>query len=455
MRYSAWLPWLVVASLGYTPCMMAAAKTGKVFFDQSSSTTLTLYQNRGIVQQSFDILPDEKGQLILEGMVNNWDEDSLDIHYQDDNRSIGADRVWWHSQGLNRDSLYGRLVGKPVELIGGGLNVPVQGEMLAYDKGMALVQGSNGRQYVVDWHDSQGFRLASRDKLFSDDDYTNRIHASFNDKITTNNLRVNYITSSLSYSSHYRMVLSDNKTASLDLSALLENHSSKDFSDASVRLVAGDIYATPVMARGLSAMSMDAASTTGTRVGEVLVMPVSESLQLKNNTSQQVHLYDRQNIKLDKRYLLEVYGRSNARKDMERPHRIFRFKADADLPAAQVTVLEKDGKGQMVISSESRLDQTTAGDIVHLSLGDAMAVRVERKRLSSKSEGNELITTWQAMVYNDRNEAISLIIRDQERSLLRLGNVKGGKLEGAPAIRIDVPAGESKQVSYSAFYSSK
>ena len=210
-----------------------------VSVNESDSTLLTIYPDKTLVRQQFTVTPSDKGLIQVKGMPSDWLEDSLELDFRDGSVSQLPEKLWWYRGGLDRDSLYRKLVGKGVELVGGGLNVSVQGTLLTYDHGVALVQGSNGRQYLVDMQDAQGFRIVARETVFTEKDYQPVLNAEFSQKSLSGNLRLAYSTPSISYNSHYRLTLEQKSKARLELKTLLSNNTDTDYSNARIRLVSG------------------------------------------------------------------------------------------------------------------------------------------------------------------------------------------------------------------------
>ncbi|WP_252179832.1 DUF4139 domain-containing protein [Endozoicomonas sp. 4G] len=447
----------VVLTAMSTQMVMADEQAGRVEVSHANSTRLTLYPDKALVRQQFNVLPGPEGTLVVEGMADDWEDDSLELEYLKDKQGLVPDSLTWHRGGLDRDHLYHRLIGKSVELVGGGLNVPVQGVMLSYDSGMALVQGSNGRQYLVDWNDPQGIRLASREQVFLEKDYQTRLIARFPNLDGTDQLRLSYITPSIRYSSHYRMTLDDSGKARIELTALLNNNTETDYSNADVKLIAGDT-GRPDVGYARKMVKMNAAAMSGQesqRVGEVMVIPLpQDQTKLTPFSWQQMTLYKDDQIALEQYYQLDVYGRSYSgnSSDLLRPRLHYRFKAERDLPAGKVRILEPAGDGTMIISGNAVIPQTIQGDYAHLAMGEALTVRVERKRLDSQHSEKRLVSRWQTTVFNDSDEAVTVMITDRDQSLIKLEDVKGGTLEQTDSIKVKVPANGKKTVSYASLY---
>ena len=425
---------------------------------EADSTLLTLYPNKTLVRQRFSVKPSGDGFIRIEGMPTDWLENSLEVDYRDNNKSQLPEKLWWHRGGLDRDVLYRKLIGKNVEVVGGGLNVPVLGTLLAYDRGVALVQGNNGNQYLVDIQDAGGFRVIPRDSLFTEADYQPFLHIGFGKKTVSGHLRLAYSTPSLRYSSHYRLTLEQKGMARLELKMVLTNNTDTDYNNARVRLVSGDTGAPPAYAREMvmfDAVSASPKAGYAERVGEVLVSALPDTTNIPARSSQQVSLYSENSLKLEKVYVLDTYGRSwsSSGQALERPRLSYRFKVADDLPAGAVDIFEEDPEGNLMISGHAHLPQTTSGDTARLTMGEALTVRVERSRVDrSQKNGNELIVQWQATIYNDQNESATLLLADHDRSLLRLDNVTNASLEAPSVLRVKIPAGDKKTISYSAVY---
>ncbi|MGB1272431.1 MAG: DUF4139 domain-containing protein, partial [Endozoicomonas sp.] len=362
-------------------------------------------------------------------MPDDWQEGSLELGYQDGDRRQVPERVWWPKGGLGRDLIYRRLVGKTVEVIGGGLNVAVQGALMTYDRGMGLVQGSNGRQYLVDFQDPQGFRMVSRDSSLSRQDYFPFLMADFGQQQVKGTLKLSYLTHSIRFSSYYRLTIESDQRARLELRAIISNHTDADYSNAKVRLVSGNAAGSPGVLRNtamMEAAAPESQNSMGRRVGEVLVTSLPDPLLLTPQSSHSVSLHHRENLALEKRYVLTVYGRSTGSRsaNMERPKLTYRFKTEVDLPGGAVNLYEEGPDGVAVISGYGGLPKTTAGDMARLNMGEALAVRVERSWVDTQQKpDNGLQVQWQATVYNDQKEPVTLLLADRDRNLLKISDL--------------------------------
>ena len=433
---------------------------GQVNISDAETTSLMIYQDQALVRKKLAARPDDMGILQITGMPDEWRYDSLELDYQLASGSLAPRQLGWQFNGSSRDVIYRSMVGKSVELLGGGLNVPVQGTLLSYRSGLGLVQGTNGRQYLVDWDDPQGIRIAVRDALANDIQIQSYLYAAFNpgdlDKIGEHPLRLSYLTPQLRYSSHYRLTLEDRGKARIELDGLLINNTDSTYDGTDIRLISGDTgrrinYARSRQVVMEAAPAMDAGAE---RVGEMLVQSLPQGISLPAYSKQQVSLMRKDPLILEKIYTLDVYGRSRTGRNavLERPRLSYRFKTDTDLPAAVVKMYEETSDGHLVISGESWLHQTTAGDYAHLSMGEAQAVRVERTLTESRQQDKALVSQWNVVLMNDQDEAVTVVLMDRDSGLVKISEVKGATLEGQRNLKVKVPAKGKIQIGYHARY---
>ena len=430
---------------------------GRLNVEQPQSTVVTLYSDKALVSQRFNARPDGQGGLKIAGLPINRLDGSLNLEYIDGDTVYRPEDVFWHQGGLDRDNYYRNLVGKNVELFGGGLNVAIQGILVSYQQGIGLVEGNNGRQYLIDYHDPQGLRILSLTASEIQGENLQYVKADFGQQPVSGPLKLSYITPQLSYDSHYQLTLFSHNQGRLELKTLLTNSASINFDQATIRLVAGGEGGVPEFyqkSRMLKASAMPDTVDYGERVGEVLLTTLPKGTVLPANSRQLMDLFS-EALHLEKLYTLDVYGRSTGGRTStaERPRLTWKFEAPLDLPPAQVRMYEQDLDGGYIISGHSWLPKTTAGDNAWLTMGEALAVRVERTRFDVEQKSDkELVVKWQATVSNDQQDSITLLLRERDSNLIKLDSVQGATLEKPDLLRVEVAAGTRKTIHFTAKY---
>ena len=436
-----------------------ATTGGRLHIENAQSSEITLYPDKALVKQDFAALPDDEGTLVLEGVEMDWRENGFSLAYVDGDQRYIPNNLWWRKGVLDRDAIYSRLIGHSVELMGGGINVPVQGELLVYGKGIGLVKGSNGRQYIVDWNDPQGVRMASREPVFTGKDYADYMVAEFGDQKPQGQLELSYLTHSLSYDGYYRLTKESDGQTRLERQLILKNKSSTGYKNATVRLVSGNTHGTSVNALSKSngMVAFYSSKENDERVGELIVTSLPDIKKLGAYTNIQLTQYKQEKISLDKRYVLDVYGRSydSQPSRLENPRTVLRFKAGSDLPAGRVEFFETNKAGVTLLNGGAWLPATLKGDDARLTLGEALTIKVARKKIDNQQEDGEWRTRWEMTVYNDQKIPVKFILNERDHNLLTLSDVEGGQLQGTSMIEVKVPAKSEQKVTYTATYGIK
>ncbi len=448
---------LVAASV-LSVAMAQASSTGLVNLRDVQSSQLSIYSDRALVNQMLDIAPNDKGQITLTGISKHWLQNSIEMELKIGGQWHSPESLTWKQGGLERERLYHNLVGKQVELIGGGLNVSVQGILASYDSGLGLVQGTNGRQYLVDWSDPQGIRLAAREESYLATNFQPSLMGRFATNSDTGSLRLSYISSGLRYSNQYRMTINDNKSARMELTSLLFNDSAIDYSDSKMYLISGDTGQSPINRQfdgEMMALKSSRAGSEPIREGEMLVTSMPAGTRLKPHSMEQVSLYKNDQLKLEKLYQYNFYGRSfrGGQEQKEKPSLSYRFKAERDFPEGSVRIYNKTDAGALLISGESYIPRTIKGDPVVIPVGQALAVRLKRNLVSQQQNANKITSSWQMTVENDNKEAIKLLLVDRDYSLVSISDIEGAEKESRNTLVVTVPAGSEKTIRFEVNYS--
>ena len=467
-------PFLLMSLIvAINPFTAASAEQNTLNVADAESTTVTLYRDRALIHQHFNrqlsANLSANSALDINGIPTNGMDGSLNVEFRKDDQVIRPESIVWYQGGLDRDNYYRHQIGKPVDVYGSGLSTPQSGKLLTFDNGVGLVAGNNGRQYFVDYHDSQGLRMIAQEAPENQGQYLNGYRVNFGQQTTRGALTISYVTPSLSYNSHYRLNLNeanDNSgriksnrnpvKAQLSLTALLSNASSMNIGKADVRLVAGDstMSFSPMMMRNVEFVIANDAGNAAERVGEVLLTPLPKKMALPANSRQLVNLSS-ESLTMEQYYILDNYSQNGSgnRLNAERPTVFWRFKAPVDLTPAPVRIYETDASGAEIIGAQSMMPKATDGETVWLPAGEALAVRVERSGAEMAQQDDKTrMVKWTVTVSNDRKETSTLLLRERNAGLVKLSEVKGAVVENTSQLKFEVPAGSRKTITYVATY---
>lgn len=219
----------------------------------------------------------------------------------------------------------------------------------------------------------------------------------------TKPVELRYLTNGLRWQADYIAELNAAETQ-LDLRVLatLVNTSGADYTDAKLRLVAGDVnVAAPGIhpQKRMAALAEMAASPAPgigmQKVSDFHVFQVARPVTLTNNQSKQIALMGARAVPVEKEYRLD---NAVSTRRLPRPSKPgvgiwlkFRNRADAGLgqplPRGTVRVYKRQAKDAPLFLGEDRVGHTPKNEELRVDLGRAFDLTAERKQMAFAREG--------------------------------------------------------------------
>ena len=252
---------------------------------------------------------------------------------------------------------------------------------------------------------------------------------------------ISYLAGQLSWSSDYVAVLDDgDKHLGLTGWVTLTNNSGTTFSNAGLKLVAGDVNI--VRERFAAAkssmrqeMMMDASEPQfqQTDLFEFKLYSLSRRTDLKTSETKQIELVSGRDVPSRKVFIYDGLAgewRSWYRNSSYRDHSslgqqsnskvgvFVTFRNDASsglgiaLPKGKIRVYKKDGEGKEQFVGEDRIDHTAKDEEIRLYLGNAFDLVGERSQKDFKSfaSGRVIEETIEIKVRNHKEEAAEVLV---------------------------------------------
>jgi len=252
---------------------------------------------------------------------------------------------------------------------------------------------------------------------------------------------LSYITNGLSWKSSYNVVAPE-KGDTVDLIGWVtfENNSGKEFTNATVKLLAGNVNkmqeARPVvMARAAAAYAMDAAGAppvTEKAFDEFHLYTLTRSVTLHDRETKQVEFVQSASVKATTLYVFDGVALDNYRgwdpmtirnnpdygtQSNKKVWVMREFKNTKEnglgiaLPAGRVRFYRRDdADGSVQFTGENNLDHTPEGETVRLYTGDSFDLVGERKRLDYKLENNlkQATESFSITLRNHKKEPVEI-----------------------------------------------
>lgn len=302
-------------------------------------------------------------------------------------------------------------------------------------------------------------------------------------------IELTYLTGGINWSADYNLLLATNNT-SFDLNGWVtfENASGASFTDAQVKLVAGDVKRLPanVTTRRLGGRADEGVFSAGgapkveqREVFEYQLYEIQRPVTLTNNQTKQVEFITRRGVPSRIFYVYDAsswiglhYGgepfveANYGAADIKNVKTFLEFSTsredglDANLPAGRLRVYQNDTDGSAVLIGENTLKHTPKGEPVKIELGSAFDLVGERRQTNFRRLSETVIEEAHEIRLRNRKEAQAVEIRVPER-LFRWSNweilassdsytrLNASTIE----FRVPVPSGSEKIITYTARYS--
>lgn len=249
-----------------------------------------------------------------------------------------------------------------------------------------------------------------------------------NNSGTDHEVEVTYLTNGVSWKSDYVATLSkDEKTLNLEGWVTLTNESGAQYTNAQLKLVAGDVNMVqpapaPMMAKargGMEMMAMDAlAPMQQEAFGEYHLYTLPRRTTIKQNQTKQVSLLRADGAAVTKVYEFRGQGNYYTQPTPSVPEHVgvtLKLKNEEanklgmPLPAGVVRVYQEDSTGMLQFSGEDQIKHTPKDEEISLKLGNAFDVMGERTQTEYNMVGNNVHqSSYKIVLRNHKDTAVTV-----------------------------------------------
>lgn len=249
-----------------------------------------------------------------------------------------------------------------------------------------------------------------------------------NNSGTDHEVEVTYLTNGVSWKADYVVTLSkDEKTLDLEGWVTLTNESGAQYTNAQLKLVAGDVNMVqpapvPMMAKargGMEMMAMDAAAPMQQEAfGEYHLYTLPRRTTIKQNQTKQVSLLRADGAAVTKVYEFRGQGNYYTQPAPSVPEHVgvtLKLKNEEannlgmPLPAGVVRVYQEDSTGMLQFSGEDQVKHTPKDEEISLKLGNAFDVMGERTQTEYTIVGNNVHqSSYKIVLRNHKDTAVTV-----------------------------------------------
>jgi len=285
-----------------------------------------------------------------------------------------------------------------------------------------------------------------------------------------------YPTQGLGWRAEYSAWIAPGSECKVDFAAWAQiaNRSGTNFTDARVKLIAGEphrvaaTHSRPMLAG--KAMAPRAAADDGS-VGDYHEYTLDGAVDLAGSGLLRVALFPTQALPCQRQYLFEGSGlranpgmapiteRAYGSGEREAVRSTLALHVDRALPAGRIRVIETAGDGAPEFVGEDQIPHTPRGELVGVNLGDAFDLRGERSQgdFQIDKDKRTLTETFSIHLVNRGARAQNVLVREHLYRWTQWSIVQSStKFEKRNAdtidFKVDVPANGDAKLGYSVQY---
>jgi hypothetical protein len=277
---------------------------------------------------------------------------------------------------------------------------------------------------------------------------------------TKHTVEASYLTGGIGWKADYVAVLSADD-AKLDLSGwvTIDNRSGATYTDASLKLVAGDVNRVRPEMRAMAAMedmrvqsAMSKEQFQEEAFFEYHLYTLDRKTTLKDNQTKQISLLSAENAKVKKSFVVSpAYAYWFARVDnVEKPKvGVYLSLANSKsngmgmpLPKGIVRVYKQDSKGALQFVGEDRIDHTPEDETVRVKMGEAFDVVAERAQTDFEvlASGHLYRSSYKVTLRNHKTDAITVsVVESLSGDWTITASSHKYEKEASHRVRFDVP----------------
>ncbi|MBN2172353.1 MAG: DUF4139 domain-containing protein [Candidatus Krumholzibacteriota bacterium] len=238
---------------------------------------------------------------------------------------------------------------------------------------------------------------------------------------------LSYLTEGLGWRADYVAVVDRENRLDLTGWVTLDNRSGRDYENARLKLVAGDVHrVTPAPAawrdKGERAVNLAAEAVRGfqqEQFFEYHLYTLQRSTTVRDREQKQVELLSEADIAAQRRYRFSSWL-SQEDREPRAVDVVLEFSNQEGegpgipLPKGTVRVYQADADGRLQFAGEDEIAHTPEGERVRLKLGSAFDLRGEHRLLSTNRLGERTVEqTVQVVLRNHKDEAVTITVQEE------------------------------------------
>jgi len=438
-----------------------------LIFAQNSSVSVTVYnQNLALVRQTFSFQLEKGEQNIrIEDVAKSIDPTSVHLRSLNDPQSLTILEQLFEYDLIGSNKVLSKFINQTIQLIDSKGNL-IEGKLL--NAGSDLLLANENEEITLiknkDIHSIKFPKLP--DGLNTKPTLVWLVKS---EKKKSHQLEIEYLTHGMNWTTEYVAILNEEGTQlHIDAWISIDNKSGKNFENANVSVVAGDLNLArnrgPVPQYKTMAVSEEryAQDVSEQEQFEYHLYKINRPVSIGNNQLKQIRMFKGDGVNATKKYVL------NSRERDQRLQVYLRFKNDKNnslglpFPAGRFRVYQDKANHTGIFLGEARIKHTPEQEWIEILLGAAFDLAAERKQVRVDRIGKQqLRESYEIIIKNQKsqNVAVSVI----ENLLYRTSNSNwkiiassheySAKDARSIEFKLNIPAKKETKLTYTVEYS--
>lgn len=379
---------------------------------QQKELSVAVYnQNLGFIKEIRSLqLQKGTNRISLTGLPESIDPNSVHTTFDGSAGTASVVEQQFEYDLIDANKLLSRYIGRPIEIITTGGDT-IAGRLLNSRTDL-VVELDNGEVKLVRNREAGVIGFPGLPESLKTEPTLNWIVES--ERSGRRNIEIQYLTQGMSWSAEYMAVLNE-KDRQLNIKAWVnvDNQSGKDYMNSDLKLVAGDlnlVRPAPSFSRAMITSEMKVqADVSQEEAFEYYVYTIGRKVDLPNNQSKQIALFDAPGVKFERQYVLNSLDSRYQAKVRASFKNDNRNGLGTAFPAGRFRVYTDGEKGDALFIGEDRIAHRPVDEQIQVNLGVAFDIIAERKQVrADRTSNNGRRESYEIKVRNHKDEDVTL-----------------------------------------------
>ncbi|MFC1485190.1 DUF4139 domain-containing protein [bacterium] len=240
---------------------------------------------------------------------------------------------------------------------------------------------------------------------------------------------ISYLVDNMNWDAGYNLFIKKNDRADLKSWMNITNNSGLDYTDANIKVIAGDVkreeagssrYRGFLMKAAVSPDAANAATFREKAVSQYYSYEIPYKTSINNGSTKQISFLDLKDLEIQEKLVLKnrgIYLFTRYRDPVEKEYFDNNVKikntTESNLPKGNIRVYKQIEKNNVEFIGESSINNTAKDEEIEITLGKSFDVYAKRKQMDYKKISNNIhVSEWQIKIFNKKDKVIRVEVVD-------------------------------------------